>query len=76
VISIKLIWFGFIDHHIWHLFEFLFIFDPTLQLNAFENSSKFESDPKTRYFLGLCTPLAIWSVKYSGVGLEQHIWKN
>jgi len=48
VISVKLILFGFIDYHIWHLFELLFIFDPILQLNAFENSLKFESEPKTR----------------------------
>jgi hypothetical protein len=76
VISVKFIWFGFIDHHIWHLVEFLFIFDPILQLNAFENSSKFESAPKTRYFSGLCISLAIWSAKYSGDGLEHQFWKK
>jgi hypothetical protein len=70
LISIKLIWFGFIDYHIWHLFELLFILDPILQLNAFENSSKFESDPKTRNFSGLCLPMAICLVKYSYGGLE------
>jgi hypothetical protein len=47
-----------------------------LQLKAFENSSKFESVPKTRDFSGLCGSSAICLAMASGFGLEHHIFKK
>jgi hypothetical protein len=74
-ISIKS-WSAFIDHHNWHLVEFLFIFDPILQLKALENSSKFDRVPKILNFSGLWVSLAIWLAIDSGFGLEHQIFEN